>query len=376
MTDRLRVFALIDGLGFGGAEMLLAEFARAAPQAGIDLEVGYLREKDGNPATARLRELGIEPRPVPIDGLLSPSSMRSVHAAVRDVAPDVLHTHLGYSDLLGGIAARRLGVPAVCTLHVMEWGSGLREGTKSLLFARVRRASMQRIVAVSEAARAYYLGRAGGDPEQVVTLRNGVAGDAQPGAGAAVRAGLGLAPDDLVVATVSVLRPGKGHEVAAGAVERLRERHPNLRLLVVGDGPSRAEIADLVRPLGDAAVMAGHREDVMAVLDAVDVLVHPSHADAFPTVLLEAMAASVPVVATRVGGIGEIVVPGSTGALLEPPPDVDRLVAALEPLLADAGLRRRQGEAGRARFDEEHAARVWVQRTRSLYADAIAAARR
>src|SRR5581483_12011893 len=98
----------------------------------------------------------------------------------------------------------------------------------------------------------------------------------------------------------------------------LRERYPRVRLVVAGDGPTRAQVRSLARPLGEGAVLTGHRTDVMALLDATDVLIHPSFADAFPTSLIEAGAASVPVVATRVGGIPEIVESGRTGTLLEP----------------------------------------------------------
>jgi glycosyltransferase involved in cell wall biosynthesis len=374
--DPLRVLVLIDGLGWGGAEMLLADFAAAAPSAGIELQVGYLREKDGNPAAARLREVGIEPRHVPIDGLLSPSSFRSVAAAVDAAAPDVVHTHLGYADLLGGVVARRRGIPAVSTVHVMAWGEGLREGTKAFLFARVRRHCMHRVLAVSDAARAWYVERSGERDDRVVTVHNGVTDRAVPGAGAAVRRALGIEPDDVVCAMVSVLRPGKGHEVAIDAVARLRAEHPRLRLLVVGDGPSRADIEALAAPHGDTVVLAGHRDDVLEVLDGVDVLLHPSHADAFPTALLEAMAAGVPVVATAVGGIAEIVVPGETGELVPAPPEAAAVVEALGPLVGDAARRRRMGEAGRRRFEQEFSASSWAERLRRVYAEAVGPAPR
>jgi len=106
---------------------------------------------------------------------------------------------------------------------------------------------------------------------------------------------------------------------------------------------------------------------VMAVMDAVDVLVHPSEADAFPTALIEAMAASRPVVATRVGGIPEIVDDGETGVLVEAPASPERLAAALEPLVADADLRARMGASGRERYEREFTVETWARRTRALY---------
>ena len=101
----------------------------------------------------------------------------------------------------------------------------------------------------------------------------------------------------------------------------------------------------MAAPLGDAVVLTGYRDDVMELLDATDVLVHPSRTEAFPTALLEAMAARVPVVATAVGGIPEIVADGRTGLLVDAPPDAGRFADAVLSLAADPDLRRRLGEA-------------------------------
>jgi glycosyltransferase involved in cell wall biosynthesis len=168
-----------------------------------------------------------------------------------------------------------------------------------------------------------------------------------------------------------VLRTDKGHAVAVDAIARLRERFPNLRLLVAGEGPARAEVERAVATLGGAGVLAGHRDDVMAVLDAADVLVHPSRIDAFPTALLEALAAGVPAVATAVGGIPEIVEDGRTGVLVGASADGAALAAALEPLLADRALRGQLAAWGRERFAARYSAARWAQNLRGLYDDVL-----
>jgi glycosyltransferase involved in cell wall biosynthesis len=201
----------------------------------------------------------------------------------------------------------------------------------------------------------------------VVTVRNGITDAPQPGDGAAVRAQLGLTPDDLVVTMLSVLRPGKGHEAAFAATAALREQVPALRLLVAGDGPDRARLEAEAAGLGAPAVFAGHRTDVMAVLDATDVLLHPSLFDAFPTALLEGMAASVPIVASAVGGIPEIVEDGVTGTLVPVGSPGAVLAGALQPLLTDPARRGAWGAAGRRRFEAEFTAPRWAQRLRALY---------
>lgn len=351
--------------------MLLADFARGARHAGIELSVGYLQDTDGSPAAARLREAGVDPQLVPITGLLNPADLLRVRRHLANVGPDVVHTHLGNADLIGGVAARTLGIPVISTIHVMEWDTSLRERVKDRLMDLARSVCAQSVVTVSDRARRALLEAGYGRRSGLVTVHNGVDAHAVPGAGRAVRSELGLAPEQLVVTMVSVLREGKGHEVAFEAVRALREDHPELRLLVVGDGPAAERIRHQSRGFEEEVVFAGHRDDVMRVLDASDILLHPSRVDAFPTALLEAMAASVPVVATDVGGIPEIVDDGRTGLLLEAPPDSGVVARVLGELAGDPERRRDLGSAGRARFEAEFAAERWAARMRALYESAL-----
>jgi glycosyltransferase involved in cell wall biosynthesis len=367
----LRVQVVIDSMTAGGAEMLLGDFAVGAPAAGIDLSVCYLTAHDEGLAAARLRRRGIEPVHVHIDSLIKPASVRRVRSHLEATDPDLVHTHLSYSDALGGLAARMLGVPVVSTLHVMERERHLRDRVRERLMATARRRSAARVICVSDAARGAFLQATRYPAGRVVTVHNGIAVEPLPGAGAAVRAELGLSPDDLVVGMLGVLRPGKGHDEAAAAVARLRRAFPGLRLVVAGDGPSREAVARAMAPLGEAAVLAGHRGDVMAVLDAVDILLHPSKVEAFPTAVLEAMAAGVPVVASAVGGIPEILADGETGVLVPPPAAELALADALEPLLQAPDVRRAMAERGRERMLREFTAERWAERTRAVYDEVL-----
>jgi glycosyltransferase involved in cell wall biosynthesis len=352
--------------------MLLGELAVGAADAGIDVSVGYLHGDEG-PPFERLRRLGVALERVPIAGLVKPADLRRVRAHLARIRPDILHTHLGYSDFLGGIAARSLGLPAVSTLHTMEWDRDLRERVKLTLMALARIACSQRVICVSDAQRARYLAAWPARRDRVVTVHNGIAASPRPGAGRAVRAELGIAPDDLVLSMVTVLREGKGHAVAIEAVAALRERFPGIRLLILGEGPAADEIGALAAPLFPTVLLTGHRNDVMEVLDATDVLLHPSRVDAFPTALLEAMAAGVPIVASRVGGIPEIVEDGRQGLLVPAPPATTDLVGTLERLLADEDRRLALAEAARIRFAEHFSVEAWMRRLLAVYEAAIAA---
>ena len=366
IPDQLRVHVVIDSMGAGGAELLLADFAAGASTAGIELSVSYLARHEAEPARERLARIGIDPHWIEVERLVSPAAVGRVRAHLRALSPDVVHTHLAYSDALGGIAARSLSLPTVSTIHVMHVDPGWRERAREQLIRRVRQRCAARTIFVSDAARRDFLGRTRVAAERAVTIHNGVVAEPNPGGGRAVRAALGIAEDDTVVGMLSVVRDGKGHDLAIEAVRDLCERIPGLRLLIAGDGPLRAELERSAADLCDHVVFAGYRDDAMDILDAVDVLLHPSLFDAFPTALLEAMSARVPVVAGAVGGIPEIVVDGQTGILVDPT-SAAAIAAGLEPLLRDPDLRARLGVAGRERFERCFTVADWATRTRALY---------
>lgn len=372
---QIRVHVMIDQLVSGGAQFLLAEFAEVAPEAGIELSVVTLRPPEPpSPAADRLRERGIEPEVVPVSSLLSVRDLRRVRRHLAWVRPDVVHTHLGTSDMLGNVAARSLGIPSVATIHADRWPDGARARARTALMSRARRHCAGRVIAVSESAKRAYIAARRDTSGHLVVVHNGLSARARPGSGAEIRRELGLDANDLVVAMTSNLLPEKNFETAIDAVAVLRSSFPSVRLVIVGDGDHEKAVRQRAAVLGDAAVLPGHREDIMAVLDASDVLVHPSHFDAFPTSLLEAMAASVPVVATATGGMLEMVEHGHTGLLVGPPPTAERFVKALCPVLAREEFRVQLGAAGRRHFEENFTAGRWAERLRAVYEDVGAAA--
>lgn len=371
---RVRVHAVIDHLGSGGAEFLLADLADVAENNSIELSVASLEPTpDPSPAADRLRSRGIDPDIVPVRSLVSAGDLRRVrrYLAERRRYTDVVHTHLGTSDLMGNIAARSLGIPSVSTIHTDWWPSDCRSRAQTYLMSRARRHCASCVVAVSDSARSAYLAQGRDQPEHVVVVRNGITDRARPASGRRIRTALGL-DDYVVISMLSKLRPEKNFETAIDVVAELRQEFPNLRLLIAGNGPHEGAVRRYATRLGDSVRLLGHREDVMELLDATDVVLHPSHFDALPTALLEAMAASVPVVATATGGIVEIVEHGSTGVLVSPPPDVPSFVAALRPLLASPDRRREMGRAGRCRFEAVFTADRWASRLRQVY-DAVLA---
>jgi glycosyltransferase involved in cell wall biosynthesis len=368
----LHILHVVAGLYAGGAELLVAEIARAAGLADLRVSVCALGEKADGAAARRLRESGVEPWSLGLRRLSDPRELRRLRAHIRAVGPDVVHTHLLYPDVLGGLSARSLGIPAVSTIHSDGIAGDRRQRAKERLGGFVRRHCDARVIAVSERARQSYLATGWDTPGRVVTIHNAVDAHPRPGAGAAVRAELGIDPTAPVAAMLSVLRPEKRHLMAFEATRRIVERDPRFRLLVVGDGVERERLAAASADLGEAVIMYGHSDDPMSLLDAADLLLHCSSTEAFPTALVEAMAASLPIVAFAVGGIPELVADGENGVLLDPDRGADAVAVAVSALAEDPALRRRLGDAGRRRYEADLTADRWLERLRAVYEEVLA----
>jgi sugar transferase (PEP-CTERM/EpsH1 system associated) len=191
-------------------------------------------------------------------------------------------------------------------------------------------------------------------------------------AGAAAATDSPWGEDDVVIGTVARVQDVKNHAALVDAFARLRKQHadlaPRLKLSIVGDGPLlpavRAQVAEL--GLQDAVWLPGARADIGAVLQTFSVFALPSLAEGTPVSMLEAMASSLPVVASNVGGIPEVVDDGAQG-LLVPVGDVEALAQALARYALDAGLRAAHGQAGRARVEERFSMRAMLSAYGALY---------
>jgi glycosyltransferase involved in cell wall biosynthesis len=288
---------------------------------------------------------------------------------------DVFHCHVGTGaeDWDGVRLARAAGCPVIIqTQHQPYLVSHPRK--RAAWHHGVEQ--VDRLIAVSEGQRRTYE-RIGAAPDRFTTVPNGV----PPRAGLLGRAGarrlLGLAEDQPVVMTVGRLAPMKGQRHLIDAVPELAARFPGLAVVIVGEGALRDALTRRAEELGvaDHLFLAGHRPDARLILDAADVFVLPSLHEGMPLAALEAMEAGLPVVATRVIGTAEVVLDGETGALVRPG-DPSALAAAISALLADPEARRRQGRAGRRRYEESFTRARMAARTWAVYEELLQAAGR
>jgi len=268
------------------------------------------------------------------------------------------------------VGARLAGVPCVIgTFHTDPSHGGWHErpleiGTNHAL---------DRGIAVSEAVRRDWIARTRMAPNRIVTIHNGIDPEhfRRTSSCADARRQLGLPIDRQVVAGLGCLWAVKGFSYLIESLALLRHEFPKAVVAIAGEGSLRSELEAKAVALGvaDRVVFLGFRADVNLVYGAADVFVLSSLSEALPYVLLEAMSHELPTVATRVGGVPEIIVPGETGFLV-PPGNSGAIAAALRPLLSSAELRQRMGNAGRQRvircFQEADMVRKTVEVYRSM----------
>ncbi len=287
------------------------------------------------------------PLPRPRDGRFADRIVEFLTAHPAEVFH--IHVGTGRENFDGARAARRAGVPAVLQTQHLPWLIGSPKHRVPFFRAI---GPVDHLIAVSQAQRRTYE-RIGLAAERMTTVPNGVR-PRGPGPGRrAARVALGLEPDQLVVLTIGRLTVMKGQRYLLDAVPDLARRFPDLAVVVLGSGHLHEQLRAQADGLGigDRVHLPGHRTDARMLLDAADVFVLPSRHEGMPLVLLEAMDAGLPVVATRVIGSEEVVADGVTG-LLVPPGDPAALGAALGRLLAEPGLRKQYGRAGRQRYQQ------------------------
>ncbi|MGB0969555.1 MAG: glycosyltransferase [Mycobacterium sp.] len=363
----IRVLMILDGFGFGGAENLIAELGRYAPES-LDITVASLvpPERGRNDLLDRLTAAGLQPTYVSVHRLLDPGGFRRLVRKLREAPVDVVHAHLGYSATLVPLAARLVGKPVVATLHLSpQRHEGRGEWFKERLAVRIP-ARLGRLVLVSQHAFDEYARLHGPARATWRMIPNGVDMDLY-----AVRSGPG-STERPVWAVVAALRPDKNHLDLIRSWAGVVAVHPGATLLVIGDGPSRGDIERAVAEadLSDSVRFLGRREDVADILPTVDGVVSASVDEALPTALIEAGACGLPVVASDAGGTREIVVDGVTGRLV-PTRDVPALTEALLGVIGDPVQAAAYGASGRALVARKYSMATWVDQLEVLYKEVI-----
>lgn len=277
-------------------------------------------------------------------------------ALMRKFRPDIVHTHTAKAGMLGRLAARWCGVPVVVHTYHGHVLQGYFSPARTRVFLAIERwlaDHTTRLVAVSERVKQELLALGIGRPERFDVVPLGLDLDGFLGAEAwrgEFRRELGYTEREILVGIVARLVPIKAHEMFLRAAAAIARRVPSSRFVVVGDGERRADLEALARQLelGDRVRFVGWRGDLHRVYADLDVVVLTSRNEGSPVSLIEAMAAARPVVATRVGGVPDLIEDGQQG-LLVPADDVEALARAIEDVCSSPDRGRVMGEAGRKR---------------------------
>lgn len=303
------------------------------------------------------------------------AALARVGAIARDFRPDIVHTHTAKAGFVGRTAALRLRPrPALVHTfhgHVLEGYFGPAKNRLYRYLERTLARRTDRLVGVSEATVAdlVRLGVAPRERFDVVPLglELGRFAELDDAAGHEVRARLGIEADEVVLGFVGRLVEIKRVDLLLRALSQARSDGRRLRLLVVGDGELRPRLEALAHELGtaDAVSFLGYRRDLPAIAAATDIAVLASANEGTPVALIEAAAAGIPAVATRVGGVGDVVTP-ETGVVVEPG-DAEALAVAITALAGDREWRERLGAAARKRALRRYSAERLVADVEALY---------
>ncbi len=302
-------------------------------------------------------------------------SFSSLIRLLREIKPDIVHTHSSKAGVLGRAAAERVGIPAVHTVH----GASFHYGQHPAIFRtyvwaeRWAARRTARFISVAEAMTADYIAQQVDRPERFTTVYSGF--DVEPfltpsRSPTEVRSEWGLGPEHLVIGKIARLFHLKGHEFLLRAAPQIVAAHPEVRFLLVGDGILRESLERDIAACGLAEhfVFTGlvPPTQIPELIHAMDIAVHTSQWEGLARVLPQALIAGKPVVTYDVGGAREVVIPGETGYLL-PRDSVDELAAAVCELADDEALRQRLGQTGRDRFTDQFRHQTMTRRIREVY---------
>jgi len=355
------VLLVVDSLQTGGGERHAADLAIALHCRGVAVTVAC---SAGGFLAAEIGREGIEVCVLGRQFVKRRLGLRlawRLRRLVHERHVQLVHAHMYAGGAAGALALLGSGVPLVRTEHSeANW-----RGRWARLIGRLAYRRTAHIIAVSGPIRQRLVARDGVPAERVTVIPCAMPEDRSPQRSPVLPEKLRGRP---LVGVVARLQPEKGVEVLLRAASRIVDGLPECAFVVVGDGPLRATLeAQAARlGLGDHVHFLGFRPDARALLSLLDVLVAPSVSEGAPLVILEAMAAGVPVVASSVGGIPDQIRHEEEG-LLVPPGNHAALAAAVLCLLEDPALARRYGEAGRRKVEQEFRYEEMVEQIEGIY---------
>lgn len=372
--DRISVFHVRNSNYLGGIETTLVGWFKYADRERYDHRLQVFNERGGlhERSVTFLKELGIEAEMLPWGHVRNlPGAVRTLATRVKAAPNPVLHSHDTRSDLVSLIVSRMTGAPLIISNHAWHPAEFKRKVLEAIRVRLMHSADL--IISVSQNTHQETLER-GLPEEKCMAMYSGI--DLEPYAHAPparqAREMLGVDEEHFVVGNIARLWPEKEQASLVEAAGLLVERYPQVRFVIVGDGPLKEDLERQINRAGleKHVLMPGYCEDFVAVLAALDVFAFPSSAEGTPMVIYSAMAMGVPIVASPVSGVGEIVEDGRSG-LFVPPSDAAAMAGAVEKLLEDISLGERLGAAAKKSCHDNYSAQSSVARLEGIYREQL-----
>ena len=356
----INIIQVIDSLQVGGAQSLLLTFAATVQPLPVKLTLVSLQDNADSPVPNALRDLGVTIHTLPAPRLFDVARVRQLTAVFKQEKYDVVHTHLTYANILGTMAGRFAGIPVMATLHnvvAAKQSKAARRAEQYMLdYAAAQIIAVGHLVAVANRERFSH--------RQIEVVANAVA-DTHLSLSSDERNGLRrtLVGDEKRPLLISVgrLTTQKGFPDLLTAFANIRQSIPDAALIIAGTGEDYDALAAQIQTLGLSghAHLLGRRDDIPQLLAASDVFISSSHWEGLPIAVLEAMSAGLPVVATAVGEIPQLLVDG-TGIII-PAKEPKQIETAVTTLLNNPAQRQTMGQAARAHIAAHYSAEAWTQ---------------
>ncbi|MDE3197829.1 MAG: glycosyltransferase [Acidobacteriota bacterium] len=370
----LHVIQLISSQGYYGAETMMVSLARSLEALHCRCTIAALLASGavGSDLVSAAERQGLRVEVISCRGKWDSGSVYAIKKLMRTFRADILHTHGYKADLYGFVSAMSSSIGLIATCH--NWPD---KALAMRAYANIDRFALRKFDAVATASPVILktLIRSGIPEAKLRMIPNGLDLEVfRPGA-PALRESLGLG-DRPVIGFVGRLVAGKGVQYLIYSAVDVLAHYPDAVFLIVGEGPQRKELEGLAisEKVDHAFRFLGVRSDMANVYASMDMVVLPSLDECMPMCVLEAMACSKPVIATRVGAVPDLVSEGVSGYLLDPK-DVRGLSAAIQSLLASPELRVRMGEAGLNRVRESFSSGRVAKQYLDLYEHVLAAAK-
>jgi len=368
-TKKTSIFYVIADSSLTGAPRHLLSLVEHLPKRDFSISVILPQ----GPLAAELKKHKVSVFTVPMRARSDTTAVNSVRKLLRKYDPDIMHAQGQRAGLIGRLAARGLPIKVVYTEHTRT--PQFRLGNPVLEWAHIR--AMRVLdkttdisIAVSQAVADFLIRLKITKPDKVRVIYNGINPKPHPDIDAATLKLISqhnLKKRDFIIGTVGSLNIQKDTITLVTAVAKILRKRPEAKLVLVGSGPLRPRLDRLVKKLGitEQVIFAGMLTDVSGILQVMSMFVLPSKSEAFGISILEAMRAGVPVIATRVGGIPEVITNNKSGLLVEPG-DPKQLASTIMRLMNDTQLQRKLVAGGREVVSKFSATRM-ASETAKLY---------